>query len=456
MIREFLREELGLRRFHFVGIGGVGMSALAEILAQSGFEVSGSDLEAGSTVQRLRGLGVRVEQGHRASHLGRAQVVVFSTAVPPRNPELEEARLRSLPRVHRSEVLAELMRDRIGIAVSGTHGKTTTTAMLAQVLVDAGVDPTALIGARLDRLGGNARLGQGKIVVTEADESDRSFLRLPAICSVVTNIDRDHMDVYRDVDDLQEAFLSFMNRVPFYGSVVACSDDPRLAEVLRRVDRPLLTYGLDSPARLKARSLILESSGSRFECCLDDEGLGTVELAVCGRHNVSNSLAVIGVARWLGLPFSAVQESLAAFRGADRRLHFRGERDGIWVIDDYAHHPTEIRATLEACRPSGRRLVVVFQPHRFSRTQDLRGRMGDCFELAEEVYVMDVYSAGEQPIPGIDGQVVAEEIAARRPAQYAPDRTHLITLLQRHLTSGDTLLTLGAGDVWKIGEAFLD
>ncbi len=449
----FLPRRLGLERFHFVGIGGAGMSGLAEVLARSGCAVSGSDLHAGAHLDKLRELGVRVEEGHRADHLGDAQAVVFSTAIASDNAELREAARRGLPVAHRSEVLAELMRTRVGIAVSGTHGKTTTSAMLALLLMDAGLDPTALIGAGVPRMEGNALLGEGDCVVAEADESDRSFLRLPAVCAVVTNIDLDHMDVYRDLEDLREAFVRFLNQVPFYGRAVACLDDPELARALEDVRRPTITYGIDAAADVTARGLVLEAEGSSFECFHGQRRLGTVRLAVPGKHNVSNALAALAVACWLRVPFSHAAESLAAFRGARRRLELRGERGGVRVVDDYAHHPTEIRATLEAASRSGRRLMVVFQPHRFSRTRHLTGRMGDCFELAERVFVMDVYAAGEAPLEGVDGGSVAAELGPR--ARYVADRGRLLSLLERETRRGDTLLTLGAGDVWKIGEDFL-
>ncbi len=455
MISEFLLSKLGLRRFHFVGIGGIGMSALADILVQQGFQISGSDLQAGPLVESLRKKTARIAIGHDSQNLGDAQVVVYSSAISTENPELDEAKRRGLLVVHRSEILGELMRDRIGIAVSGTHGKTTTTSMLAQLLTDAGCDPTAVIGARLASLGGNARLGQSEFFVAEADESDRSFLRLPAVCSVVTNIDLDHMDVYHDLEDLQSAFLEFLGRVPYYGIAVACLDDPAVAAILPRLPRPALTYGLNPQADLTARELVQDARGAEFRCLYRGHELGRVRLNVAGRHNVLNALAAIAVAQWLALPFATIKASLAAFRGAERRLHFRGESEGIWVIDDYAHHPTEIRAALEACSRSGRRLVVVFQPHRYSRTQHLLGQMKDCFDLADRIYVLDVYGAGEPPRPGVDGQRVAEEIAARRQVAYVPDRSQVVPLLKKETRSGDTLLTLGAGDVWKIGEEFL-
>lgn len=446
----------GLKRFHFVGIGGIGMSALAEILVRQGYCVSGSDLQSSPLIERLQSHGVSVVMGHHADHLGEAQVVVYSSAVDDTNPELKAARKRKLPVAHRSELLAELMRDRIGIAVSGTHGKTTTSSMLALMLIEAGLDPTALIGAPVEALGGNARLGGGDLLVAEADESDRSFLRLPAVCAVITNIDLDHMDVYRDLQDLQESFLQFLQQVPFYGVAVACLDDPALAAVLPRLRSRVLTYGLEQPGDIRGRDLNLKADGCTFECFHGGERLGTMRLQVPGRHNALNALAAVAVGRWLELPFGVIRDSLEKFRGADRRLHFLGRRRGVQVIDDYAHHPTEIRAALEACRLADRRLVVVFQPHRYSRTQNLMGKMGDCFQPADRLYVLDIYGAGEDPRPGVSGRQVAEEIGARRQVAYVPEFSQLVSRLRRETRPGDTLLTLGAGDVWKIGVRFLE
>ncbi len=443
-------------RFHFVGIGGIGMSGVAKILAASGFKVSGSDLSAGSMTRELEQAGVRVFLGHDAAHVGDAQAVVYSSAVPARNPELLEAAGRGIPRVHRSEMLAEMMRFKTGIAVSGTHGKTTVTGMTASVLVEAGLDPTVVVGARIASLGGNARLGGGAFFVAEADESDRSFLRLPGLCNLVTNIDMDHMDVYHDLADLRGTFLRFLDQVPFHGRAIACLDDPQLASLILNLDRPCFTYGTSEKADLRADQIELSAGGCSYRCLLGGQPLGPVGLRVPGRHNVLNSLAAISVAVWLGIPFAAASAALAEYPGAERRLQWKGEAKGVGVIDDYAHHPTEIRATLEAASHLGRRLFVVFQPHRYTRTAALMEQRWDCFERAQKVYLMDVYSAGESPLEGVNSERLAERIATMRSVSHSPNTEALVATLKKELGPGDLIVTMGAGDVWKIGERFLE
>lgn len=445
-----------LTRFHFVGLGGSGMSALAEILLDLGCEVSGSDLAENAQLRHLRSKGAGVFLGHRPENLAGAQVVVYSTAVPADNPEVEAARRAEIPVIHRSELLAELMRHRQGIAVAGTHGKTTTTAMLGSILRGAGLDPTLVVGARLPALGSNACLGRGPHVVAEADESDGSFLRLPAVYAVVTNVDRDHLDHFSDFGEIQEAFVRFMNQVPFYGWVVACHDDPGVLALRKKVHRRVLTYGLKSGADLSLRELQLLPLGSRYDCLFRGEALGRIELCVPGAHNALNSLAAVTVARLLEVPFPAVQAALRAFRGAERRLESKGERGGVWVMDDYAHHPAEIRTTLEACRRLERRIVAVFQPHRYSRTLHLLEEWGPSFEGADLLFVTEIYGAGEKPIPGATGARLAEAIGRHRPVHFVPESEQLISQLRSLTRAGDLLLTLGAGNVWKIGEAFLE
>lgn len=452
----FFPEPVDIERIHFVGIGGIGMSGIAEILTQAGYQVSGSDLQPSPILDRLaKTYRIRIEVGHQADHLGRAQAVVRSSAVPETNPEIQEARKRSLPIAHRSEMLAELLRLKTGIAVSGTHGKTTTSAMIAYLLTRTGWDPTAVIGARVRQLGGNARWGNGAITVAEADESDRSFLNLPSVCRVVTNIDEDHMDTYKDVQDLSESFLSFMNQTPFYGLVVFCADDPQLARLRKNIHRRVLTYSVGGVGDLAAFNLRSSSRGTEFECQWQARRLGSVSLRVPGRHNVSNSLAAICVGLWLETPFEEIASALADFQGAERRLEWKGEAHDVWVMDDYAHHPTEIKATLEACQAWNRRLVVVYQPHRYSRTRYLLERMNTCFEEAEELFVMDVYGAGESPLPGVDSPTLAAQIRKTQPVEYVTNE-EVISRLQETLRAGDLLLTLGAGDVWKVGERFLE
>ncbi len=441
--------------FHFVGLGGIGMSGLAELLLASGHQVSGSDLQDGPLLRRLEKMGARVEIGHHPSHLGDARVVVRSSAIPRSNAELQEAERREIRVIHRAELLADMMRQLVGIAVSGTHGKTTTTSMIVEVLQACGHDVSAVIGARLPRLGSNARLGAGPLFVAEADESDKSFLQLSPVVAVVTNIDFDHMDVYRDEQDLIESFAAFMNSVPFFGQVIACQQDPHLSRALKKVHRRVITYALEEQADLSARNIELGAFEARYDCYAADERLGRIELKVGGRHNVLNSLAAVAAGLFVESPFAAIAAGLGEFRGAERRLQWKGEEAGVAVIDDYAHHPTEIEVTLEACRRLGRRLLVVYQPHRFSRTKDLLTRMNACFEGAEVLYLLDVYPAGEAPIPGVDSDRLARQIEGHRRVEYVADRSRMVPLLRSASRPGDVILTMGAGDVWKIGEEFL-
>ena len=440
---------------HFVGIGGIGMSGLARILAQSRVQVSGSDQQEGEVLDSLRGLGVRVEIGHREENLGDAGLLVVSSAISGDNVELEAARRRGLQILHRSEMLAELLRYKVGIAVSGTHGKTTTSAMIATLLKEVGLDPTAIVGARLSHLGTNAVLGSGPHLVCEADESDRSFLRIPAVFKVVTNIDTDHMDVYRDLEDLENAFLEFMNSVPFYGLVVACRDDPGLQDLIKKVHRRVLTYGLDEDADVSAKHLETKGFGTAFTCFRGGGELGRAELHVPGRHNVQNALAAVAVGLRLEVPFEKVAEALACFQGTERRQQFKGERGGVAVIDDYGHHPTEIRATLDSLGEFGRRTIVVYQPHRYTRTEYLMDRMGNCFEAADRLFVMGIYAAGEEPIPGVDSRELVDRIRKSREATFVEGPSAMVQILERETEPGDLVVTMGAGDVWKVGEEFL-
>ncbi len=441
---------------HFVGVGGIGMSGLARILAQSGVNVSGSDLEESPVLGGLRDLGVRVEIGHREENLGEARFVVTSSAIPTHNAELEAARRKGLQILHRSEMLAELLRYRIGIAVSGTHGKTTTSAMMATLFSEIGLDPTVIVGAQISNLGSNALLGTGPYAVCEADESDRSFLNVPAVFKVVTNIDADHMDIYRDLEDLKVAFLEFMNSVPFYGLVILCFDDPELRELTEKVHRRVLTYGLSAGADVSAKCLKTRAFGTVFTCYQGERKLGRAELHVPGRHNVQNALAVIAMGLWLGVSFEDVAGALASFQGAERRQQFKGERDGVAVIDDYGHHPTEIRATLECLRSIGRRTIVVFQPHRYTRTMYLMEQMGDCFEAADRLFVLPVYAAGEDPIPGADSETLIRKMGAGMPVTFVEDHMTMVKRIRQEARPGDLVVTMGAGDVWKVGEEFLD
>jgi UDP-N-acetylmuramate--alanine ligase len=446
-------------RIHFIGVGGSGMSGLAEVLLNMGYQVSGSDLKPTDVTDRLVTLGGRVFLGHAASNVEGAQVVVYSSAVRPDNPELVRARANGIPVIPRADMLAELMRMKYGVAVGGSHGKTTTTSMVAAVLQRGGLDPTIVVGGRLKTLGTNAQLGHGRFLVAEADESDGSFLRLAPAVTVVTNIDREHLDHYKDLDDIRQAFVYFANRVPFYGVAVLCVDDDNVRTILPKVTKRSILYGTRPEAEIRGVSIELLPHGSRFRVEAAGERLGLIELHVPGRHNALNALAAVAVGLELEIAFEHIAESLAAFRGVGRRFELRGEVAGVRVVDDYGHHPTEIAATLAAAKGSGAgRVLVVFQPHRYTRTASLKEEFGRCFDDADRVWVMDVYAAGEPPIPGVSGETVVDSAHAHGAAhvQYAPTGAEAVEAALREARAGDVVLTLGAGDVSKLGEILLD
>ncbi len=449
-----------VNRIHMVGIGGSGMSGIAEVLLNLGYQVTGSDMSLSDTVKRLQRLGAEISIGHGRENLGQADVLVKSTAITEANPEVEEARRKGIPVIPRAEMLAELMRLRSGIAVAGTHGKTTTTSLLATIFSEAGLDPTVIIGGRLNAMGANARLGEGQYLIAEADESDGSFLCLSPVMTVVTNVDADHLDFYSGQNEIDASFIRFCNAIPFYGMNVICLDDPGVRRILPRINRPVLTYGVqDAKARLRGR--ILDSgSRPRFEVLLDGELWGEVTLNHPGRHNIQNALGAIGVAIEAGLEKKAVLAALANFAGVGRRFEKKGERDGVLVIDDYGHHPAEITATLttaKSCYPD-RRLVVLFQPHRFTRTQALFGDFCKSFEEVDELVLTEIYPASEKPIPGVSGQSLAQGIrqVSKTKVTYVPDFDAALHTLQAMLRPGDVLITLGAGSVWKVGVQFLE
>jgi UDP-N-acetylmuramate--alanine ligase len=448
-----------IQRVHFVGIGGSGMSGIAEVLLNLGYSVSGSDLKRSPVTDRLAQAGARIVVGHAAENLVGAQVVVASTAVRSDNPEVTEARRVAIPVIPRAEMLAELMRLKYGVAVAGSHGKTTTTSMLALVLDRGGLDPTVVVGGRLNVLGSGARLGKGDFMVAEADESDRSFLKLSPTMAVVTNIDREHLDAYRDLADIQDAFVGFVNKVPFYGAAVLCLDDAPVQDVLPRVERRVITYGLTPQAQVSARDVQLRPMGSTFTATFQGKTLGSVSLEVPGAHNVVNSLAAVAVGLDLGIGFDAVSAGLGSFTGVDRRFQRRGEAGGVTVIDDYGHHPTEIRATLETLRALAgtRRTLVLFQPHRFSRTRALWDEFCRCFHQADVLLLTDVYAASEEPIPGVSAEALSRAVGERghRHVEYAGDLEAATCRLEAEARAGDVVLTLGAGSVWHAGEELL-
>jgi UDP-N-acetylmuramate--alanine ligase len=447
------------QRIHFVGIGGSGMSGIAEILLNLGYRVSGSDQRRSEAIERLEQLGAKVFIGHEAAHVEGAHVVVYSSAVSRDNIEVQVARQRAIPVIPRAEMLAELMRMKYGVAVAGTHGKTTTTSMIGAVLAEGRLDPTIVVGGRITSLGSNARLGQGEYLVAEADESDGSFLKLAPTIAVVTTVDAEHLDHYGSLDAIQDAFVAFVNKVPFYGAAVLCLDQPNIQRLIPRIDKRIITYGLESGADLVARRLSLSGLTSRFEVFQRGTSLGECTLGVPGRHNVLNALAAIAVAQDLEIPFLTVQKALAGFAGVQRRFQVRGQAASITVVDDYGHHPVEIRATLAAAKAGfDRRVVVIFQPHRYTRTLHLREEFITAFNQADVLVIMDIYPAGEAPIPGVTAANLADAIRAHghRDVTYlGHDRARVIDHVIDISRPGDLVITLGAGDVSQLGPELL-
>ncbi len=450
----------GITKIHFIGIGGIGMSGIAELLLNLGFEVSGSDVANSETVERLKKLGARINIGHKAENLGSAQVVVYSSAVAIDNPECMKAKEKGLPVIPRAEMLAELMRMKYSIAIAGTHGKTTTTSMLAIVLAKAGLDPTAVIGGKLDIFDSNARLGDGEILVAEADESDKSFLKLSPIITAVTNIEEEHMDYYHDLDDIKDTYTEFLNKVPFYGFNMLCIDDKNIQEIIPRVKRRVITYGSLPQAHYRYEAPRFKGRTSWFKVYKGDNLLGKVKIEVPGLHNCLNALAVIGIATELGISFDLIQDGLSAFSGVQRRFHVRGEEKGIMVVDDYGHHPTEIKKTLKAVKTgfSKRRIVAVFQPHRYTRTRDFFNAFIAAFDDADKLYITEIYPASETPIDGISGLKLYEGIKAHAHSNivYVEDKNHIPEKLIKDIKDQDIVIFLGAGDIWRQGIRLLE
>ena len=446
------------QRIHFIGIGGIGMSGIAEILLTMGYPVSGSDLRSSPVTERLQALGATIYSGHAAANAAASDVVVTSSAVARDNPEVLEARARKTPVIPRAEMLAELMRLKFGIAVAGMHGKTTTTSMIAAVLAGGALDPTVVVGGRVDAMGSNARLGKSQYLVAEADESDRSFLKLSPILAVVTNLDREHMDAYRDMTDVEDAFVQFMDEVPFYGAVTACADNPALRAILPRVTPRVYTYGESPDADFRLRILRpAADSFSTFEVNTRGLVLGPFQLHVPGRHNVLNATAAIAIGIQLGLTPEAIAAGLDGFRGVDRRFQTKGQARGVTVVDDYGHHPTEVRATLQAARECGYgRVLVLFQPHRYTRTRDLMEEFATAFGDADALQVLDIYAASEQPLDGVTGEVLAGRIRENGGrVAYAPSLAEAVDRLAADAREGDMILTLGAGNVSQAGPLLL-
>jgi UDP-N-acetylmuramate--alanine ligase len=448
-----------VRRVHFVGIGGAGMSGLAEILHASGYAVSGSDLRESATTRRLAALGVRVGIGHRAGAVHDADVVVYSSAVRATNPELVAAHELHIPVIPRAEMLAELMRMKHGVAISGAHGKTTTTSLIGEVLAAGGLDPTTIVGGRVQSLGANSRLGAGDVLVAEADESDGSFLRLYPTAVVITNIDREHLDHWGSFERLVEAFRDFANRVPFYGAAVVCLDDPHVQGLLPQLTRRLWTYGLSAQADVSAAALRAEGLAMSFRASARGSDLGDVRLAMPGAHNVTNALAAIAVGLEFDVPFARIREALEGFRGVARRFEIVGERGGVLVVDDYGHHPTEIRATLRAARRGlGRRLLVAFQPHRYTRTRDCFDELAKAFHDADRLLLTEVYAAGEDKLPGVSAEALAAAVreCGHRAVDHVPERGAIVPRLRELAQPGDVIVFMGAGDVGRLARDFLE
>jgi len=448
------------QHLHFTGIGGIGMSGIAEVLLNLGFPISGSDLKLSAITDRLAQMGARIQEGHAAANLGEATALVVSSAIGPDNPEVQEARRRQIPVIPRGELLAELMRLKYGIAVAGSHGKTTTTSMLATVLSQAGQDPTVVVGGRLKAMGGStARVGKSDFLVVESDESDGSFLKLSPILAIVTNIDREHLDHYSSIEEIRAAFIEFVNKVPFYGAAILCLDDDNVQCILPFVKCRTLTYGTRAQADLH----IAEASGghfsSDFRLRFRGQDLGEFHLQVPGLHNLLNATAAVGVGLELDVPVAVIREALAEFSGVDRRFQIRGQARGVTVIDDYGHHPTEIQATLAAARQCRyRRILVIFQPHRYTRTFHLMDDFARCFYQADAVYVLDIYAASERPIEGVTAAALVERIRtfSHRSVHYAGSIDRAVAMALEAAQEGDLILTLGAGNVWQAGDRVLE
>lgn len=447
-----------IKRVHFVGIGGSGMSGIAEVLLNLGYRVAGSDLTESETTQRLQRLGAEVFIGHRPENLKDADVVVVSSAVRVDNPEVVSAHERIIPVIPRAEMLAELMRMKYGVAVAGTHGKTTTTSMIATVLTHGGLDPTAVIGGKLNIFKSNAKLGQGEFLVAEADESDGSFLRLSPTIAVVTNIDPEHLDHYRDLEEIKNAFLEFVNKVPFYGLAVLCLDQENVQALIPQLRKRYVTYGLSSQANFRAADVTFRGLTTTFRAFANNKELGPISIQMPGLHNVYNALATLATASELDLDFQAIQEALASFSGVQRRFQIKGEWGGVMVVDDYGHHPTEIKATLIAAKEGwGRRTVVVFQPHRYTRTRHLFKDFLTSFNQADVLFLTEIYPAGEDPIPEVSIQGLYEGIKGHghKDVTLIEDKSQIVERLLPRLRPGDMVVTLGAGDVWKVGEVLI-
>lgn len=447
------------RKIHFVGIGGSGMSGIAEVLLNLGYKVTGSDLKETPVTKHLERLGGKIFYSHHADNIRDADVVVMSSAILNDNPEIVASHEKKVPVIPRAEMLAELMRMKSGIAIAGSHGKTTTTSLVASILASAGMDPTIVNGGILNSLGTNAKLGQGEFLVAEADESDGSFLLLSPVIAIVTNIDLEHLDYFRDLNHIKETYLQFINKVPFYGSSIICLDEPNIQSIIPHIKKKFITYGLKTQADMVARNIQIRPMDIQFDVVYRDRNLGRFHLRATGIHNVYNALASITCAMELGIDQEKIRETLKNFEGVKRRFQIKAEVNGIMVVDDYGHHPTEIEMTLNAARVGwGRRIVLVFQPHRFTRTQALLEQFGRCFYQADELVIGNIYPAGEKPIPGITGESIVREAKkyGQKNVRYIPEKDKILEYILSIVKPGDMVFTMGAGDVWQVGERLIE
>ena len=448
-----------IQKVHFVGIGGIGMSGIAEILLNQGFEITGSDKSLSEVTERLSGLGIKVYEGHSRENVKDTDVLVYSSAVTIDNPEVEEAIARKIPVIKRSEMLAETMRLKYGIGIAGTHGKTTTTSMVGLTLTEGNIDPTIIVGGKLSGLGGtNARLGNGDFIVVEADEFDRSFLKLTPAIAAITTLESEHLDTYKDIDDIKSAFIEFANKVPFYGFVVLCMDEPALREIIQQINKKVLTYGLSPEADIRAVDITHEKFFSSFTVLYKEKELGKIKLRIPGSHNVKNSLVAVCIGIELGVEFNIIKKALESFTGVYRRFEVKYNKE-ILVVDDYAHHPTETGATLAGIRDGwNNRLVAVFQPHLYSRTRDFYQEFGKSFLNSDVFVCTDVYPARENPINGITGKLIADAAKnlGHKNVIYVPEKNDIPEVLSELKQAGDIIITMGAGDIWKFGEKFIE
>lgn len=448
-----------VRRLHFVGIGGAGMSGIAEVLHENGFVVSGSDMGEGQVIDYLKNLGIRVDAKHDAKNVEGCDLVVYSSAIPYDNPELVEARNRRIPIIRRAEMLGELMRMKYTLSIAGTHGKTTTTSIVGQIWEEAGLDPTIIVGGVVKGKGSGAKVGKGDYLIAESDEFDRSFLSMMPSSAIITNIDADHLDTYENIEEIKDAFVQFANKIPFYGQVIVCLDDPNVQQVLSRFKKPVITYGFTRQAMYRVDSLRFEKGFPTFEIIKNGESLGEFHLQIPGRHNVLNATAAVALAVEEGISADIARKACADFEGVKRRFEFIGEKNGVMVFDDYAHHPTESAATLMGFREAfpDKRIIVAFQPHLFTRTRDQHEAFGSAFAHCDVLLATDIYPAREKPIEGVTGALISNSATDRghRDARFIGDQMNLLPLLKNELKPGDVVVLMGAGNIWKLGEKIL-